>query len=42
MVLNQRIEDSKQGAGAGDVVLLSLETLNLSANQTLNQNQYNR
>ena len=42
MVLNQRIEDAKQGAGAGDVVLLSLETLNLCANQTLNQNQYNR
>ena len=35
MVLNERIEDSKQGAGAGDVVLLGLETLNLGADQTL-------
>ena len=41
MVLNERIEDSKQGAGAGDVVLLGLETLNLGADQTL-KNQYNR
>ena len=45
MVLNQRIEDSKQGAGAGDVVLLGLETVNLGADQTLEcqlSNQYNR
>ena len=35
MVFYQRIEDTKQGAGAGDVVLLGLETLNLGADQTL-------
>ena len=35
MVLNERIEDTKQGAGAGDVVLLGLETFNLGADQTL-------
>ena len=45
MVFYQRIEDTKQGAGAGDVVLLGLETLNLGADQTLEyqlSNQYNR
>ena len=45
MVFYQRIEDAQQGAGAGDVVLLGLETLNLGADQTLEcqlSNQYNR
>ena len=45
MVFYQRIEDTKQGAGAGDVVLLGLETVNLGAEQTLEyqlSNQYNQ
>ena len=45
MVFYQRIEDTKQGAGAGDVVLLRLEALNLGADQTLEyqlSTQYSR